>query len=172
MKQTLLVSAFILVVVAALAVGGYWARRKAGGPGLAKDSEPIWTSVSDSVGDGEEPWMLSSWRMSRGSAVHAKRETLPDGVVRITIEDSSIFSGDTVIIDVESGPEGTIQATARMNWSRDFGPPFKGSNDLPTGSVMVSSADIAGAHPLAIEYDLHGVGEDASTCEHGLVLVP
>ena len=172
MNRILKISALVLWTAAVAGGAAYWARGRAPWSPSAKEPEAIDTGVGDWAGSKDESWMVTQWGMSHGPAIHAKREVMSEGLVRVTVDNANGFSWDTVIIDLAGNLHGRVQATATMTWRRDSGPPFEGSVDRLTGSVWIGSANLSDAHPLVIEYHLRGQGEDAFTCEHGLVSVP
>lgn len=163
----------LLIVWTALVVAGtvFWMRRE--GPELALTrAHPIEVSVGDWVRLGSEPWMLSTWRMTRGKTCNVKRENLSEGGIRIVVDDANGFSWDTVTLDLTKAQDGSIRGTAKVDWTRDMGPPFTGSWGGVTGEVWLNSSDLVGAHPLLIEFTLREMGEDNPGCEHGVVSVP
>lgn len=140
--------------------------------GLRRGPRAVETLVDDSARPVETPWMLSTWRLSKGNEIHVSRAVDADGGVRLVIDDGNGFSWDTVTLDLAKDALGKIRSKAKVDWTKDFGPPFDGSFENVEGHVELSSADIANAHPLDVEYELSGSIGNRPVCEHGHVVVP
>ncbi len=166
MKRPWILGLLLLLTILAVAATAQFLGRGKGG------SRAIEAFVDPKLNLQEGPWMLSSSRMSRGRAVHVSRQNLPDGGVRVVVDDANTFSGDTVTIDLEEGPAGSVRARAKVEWIGDMGPPFEGTWQDLVGGVTLSSAPLRDAHPLIIDFTLHEKGGDYPGCEHGVVSVP
>jgi hypothetical protein len=174
MKWVLLLGFALLwtLVVAAGTIS--WILRGGYNPLEAMFTRPqlVDTSVGDWVRLDGDSWMLSSWRMSKGAELHVNRQATPSGGVRIVVDDADGFSWDTVTLDLARRTDGSVEARGRVDWTTDFGPPFDGSLSNVTGSVALSSSDLAGAHPLIIDFTLRGLSGGHQVCEHGIVAAP
>jgi hypothetical protein len=138
-------------------------------------SELPFRAIDASVEDGleldGEPYMHSSWRVSRGEEVHVKREIRADGVTRLLVDDQNGFSWDTLCIDLSRRKDGTIRAEAIVCWTADFGPPHDGTLGNLNGKVVLSSSNWSGADPLIVDFDVQGQGLDELVRENGRVVV-
>ena len=108
--------------------------------------------------------------MSRGDAVHVRTKPAASGLLSVVVDDHDGFTADTVSITLKKTVGSKIEAEATVEWSKDFGPPFRGTYPDPTGSVQISSNDWSGATPLWMRFDLRGQDSSGSPwCDHGFV---
>ena len=165
----------LLLWTALVAVGtARWIQRKDARPAEATSTptDAIDVSVEAYLKLEGEPWMLSSLRMTRGAGVRVRREEIPGDGIRVVVTNAGTFGGDTVTIDLTKAPSGSIQGMAKVDWESDMGPPFTGSWRGVIGGIQLSSSDLANAHPLIMQFNLHKKGGAYPGCEHGVVVVP
>jgi hypothetical protein len=124
--------------------------------------------------DSEEGgrWMLADQHFARTDAVHVNREDLADGGVRVRIDNADGFSSDVVTIELHRDPDARVHADASVEWTSDFGPPFRGEMAHLTGYVTIKDGGWAGPLPLVVNFELHGLIAGIPQCVHGEVSAP
>jgi len=131
----------------------------------SEDRPPVYGIVRSSLGS---QWVYVDTHLNLGDQVHVKREALDGGRVRFRVDNVHRGIGETVTIDLARVDEHRVRADASVEWSHDYGPPFKGLWADVTGEVWVSSVDAAST-PLVVHFELRGRAEGKATSIHGEV---
>jgi hypothetical protein len=175
LKRVMIVSALLVWTGVIVLATAYWMLVGTGAQAfrsLFPVPAPMSLSIERWMHIDDEPWMLSRNGMVKAGEIHAKREILPDGIVRLVIDDANGFSSHTVTIDLSTGSDGAAMANAMVDWIRDAGKPSHGTMSNLVGHVGVDSINWTGEQPLVVSFDLHGQIAGAPSCVHGEVSIP
>ena len=144
----------------------------ASSPHASAASAPRHTAIVASVGDCVgEPFFSVDSRRAFDNRFHVRSELREGHVLHLVVDNFGGYGGTQVTLDVTRIDERRVSAVASVTWSRDYGPPFKGSWDDVFGEVRVSSTSWYAPSSLVVQFDLSGSIDDRPHTADGHVIV-